>query len=262
MASSGGPAGGPVGGKARSVYLSLRGEISSGTYAPGSTLPSEAKLAASHDVSRVTIRRALAALAEEGLVETRSGAGTTVIASAQPPLSADIASALPQLAQMGQATTARLLSFAYVPAPAQVGRALCLAAGARVQRATRIRLSEGRPFSHLTTHVPEAVARHYDEADLARAPLLQLLERAGIRIEAARQSVTATAATPEVAEALGTVLGAPLLSLTRIVRDADGQGVEYLSALYLPDLFHLDMTLSRVREGDASHWEPVIGGGA
>ncbi|TFL18908.1 GntR family transcriptional regulator [Jannaschia formosa] len=262
MAPSGRPGNGPVGGKARSVYLSLRGEISSGTYAPGATLPAESKLAASHDVSRVTVRRALAALAAEGLVETRSGAGTTVTEGAQAPLSADIASALPQLAQMGQATTARLLSFAYVAAPAPVLRALDLPEGARVQRATRIRLSEGRPFSHLTTFVPEAIARHYDEADLARAPLLQLLERAGTRIEAAQQSVTATAATPEVAEALGTVLGAPLLSLTRTVRDVEGRGVEYLSALYLPDLFRLDMTLSRVREGDTSHWEPVIGGGA
>nr|WP_109565414.1 GntR family transcriptional regulator [Jannaschia seohaensis] len=255
------PQSGPAGGKARSVYLSLRGEISSGTYAPGATLPSEAKLAAAHDVSRVTVRRALAALSDEGLVETRGGAGTRVTGgTGGVPLSADIA--LPHLFQMGRETTARLLSFSYVAPPAPVAAALDLPAGARVQRATRIRLSEGRPFSHLTTYVPEEISSHYDETDLAQSPLLQLLERSGTRIEAAAQSVTATAATPDVAEALGVTLGAPLLSLTRTVRDAGGRGVEYLSALYVPELFRLDMTLSRVRDGGEGHWRPVIGEGA
>ena len=46
--------------------------------------------------------------------------------------------------------------------------------------------------------------------------------------------------------------------LTLRVR-ADGRGVEYLSALYRPDLFRLEMDLTRVGDGEARHWEPVIG---
>jgi len=114
------------------------------------------------------------------------------------------------------------------------------------------------PFSHLTTHVPEPIARNYSEADLATTPLFRLLERGGVRIDGARQSVTAALAAPDVADALDIATGTALLSLTRVVRDAAGHGVEYLSALYRPDMFRLEMSLARVGDGGNRHWQPVI----
>jgi len=42
------------------------------------------------------------------------------------------------------------------------------------------------------------------------------------------------------------------------VMDAEGHGVEYLSALYRPDLFRLEMSLHRVGKDETRHWEPVI----
>ena len=78
-------------------------------------------------------------------------------------------------------------------------------------------------------------------------------------MEGAHQSVTATLAAPDVAEALGIAVGGPLLHLRRVVTDADGRGVEHLSARYRPDLFRLEMRLARKGAGEARHWEPVIG---
>lgn len=249
----------PEGGKARRVYLLLRDEIINGGF--GDMLPSEQRLSERFTVSRVTIRRALEALAADGLIEKRAGSGS-VITRAHPgavTFAADFATLVPQLVEMGRLTTARLLSFSYGAAPDPVARALGLTDGARVQTAVRVRLVEERPFSHLTTHVPESIAAGYDEADLATAPLFHLLERSGVRIDEAHQSVTATLAAPDVAEALGVSVGSPLLSLRRVVRDSDGRGVEHLSALYRPDVFRLEMTLNRVGTGDARHWAPVIG---
>ena len=54
--------------------------------------------------------------------------------------------------------------------------------------------------------------------------------------------------------------GSALLSLRRVVRDVKGNGVEYLAALYRPDMFRLDMPLTRVGRGAGRHWEPAIGG--
>lgn len=248
----------PEGGKARRVYLLLRDEIARGAH--GDRLPSEQRLAEHFSVSRVTIRRALDALAGDGLIEKRTGAGSRILGAEDGArFKADFATLLPQLVEMGRRTTARLLSFSYAPAPDPVARALGLAPGARVQTAVRVRLAEGRPFSHLTTHVPEDIATGYDEADLAATPLFRLLERSGVRIAAAHQSVSATLAAPDVAEVLETSVGAPLLALQRVVRDAGGHGVEFLSALYRPDVFRLEMTLNRVGADDARHWAPVIG---
>lgn len=251
----------PEGGKARRVYLLLRDEISNGVFPAGALLPGENRLAGNFDVSRVTVRKALDALAQDGFIEKRLGAGSVVLArpAEDQALAADLASLMPQIVEMDRTTTARLLSFSYGTPPPAVAEALKLAPGAKVQTALRVRSAEGRPFSHLTTHVPEDIARSYDEADLATQPLFRLLERSGVSVDGAHQTVTATLATPDVAEALAVSVGSPLLSLRRTVWDASGRGVEYLSALYRPDLFRLEMTLSRVGTGDARHWEPVIG---
>lgn len=254
----------PEGSKARRVYLSLSNEISNGVYVDGARLPGENRLAESFGVSRITIRRALEALAANGQIEKKTGAGSIVLSrpDGDPGIAADFATLMPQLVEMGHSTTARLLSFSYGPAPDGISAALGLEKGQAVQTAVRVRYVEGRAFSHLTTHVPEDIARNYDEADLATQPLFQLFERGGVSVDSAHQTVSATLAAPDVADALGVLVGAPLLSLRRIVRDADGRGIEHLSALYRPDLFRLEMNLSRVGAGDARHWEPVIGASA
>lgn len=252
----------PEGGKARRVYLQLLNDITSGTYPSGTVLPGEQKLAALLDVSRVTVRRALDTLEAEGLIDRRAGAGTTVRSpSARPSMAADFTNLMPQVVQMGHETTARLLSFSYGVPPAAVAEAMKIAREATVQTAVRLRLVEEQPFSHLTTYVPEAIAQNYTEAELATTPLFRLLERSGVEVETAEQSVSATLASPEVAGHLGLSVGAPLLSLNRVVRDAEGRGVEYLAALYRPDMFKLEMKLSRVGAGDARHWEPVVNAG-
>jgi len=63
----------------------LAADIRSGLLAPGERLPSERELARSLEVSRASVREALAALQLRGVVETRPGAGTFV--TAEPPLS-------------------------------------------------------------------------------------------------------------------------------------------------------------------------------
>ncbi|MEM7643116.1 MAG: GntR family transcriptional regulator [Pseudomonadota bacterium] len=254
----------PDGIKSRSVYLALRDQIASGRVADGETLPGEQKLAESFGVSRVTVRRALDALSDAGLVERRAGSGTRVRNGERPGGAAemDANTLLPQLVEMGQSTTARLLSFCYGPAPDQVAKAMRLGPGASVQIATRVRIADATPFSHLTTYVPAPIARSYSEDDLARTPLFALLERSGVTVAEAHQTVSATLAAPDVAEALEVAVGSALLSLRRVVRDADGNGVEYLSALYRPDMFRLEMPLSRVGDGASRHWELAIGKGA
>ncbi len=249
------------GDKSRRVYLLLRDEISNGVFPAGALLPGENRLAKTFDVSRVTVRKALAALAADGWIEKRLGAGSFVLdrSGEAQGLTADIASLMPQIVEMDRTTTARLLSFSYGAAPPVVTKALKLDPGASVQTAIRVRASGDQPFSHLTTYVPESIARTYDEADLASQPLFRLLERSGVKIDGAHQTVTAALATPEVAAALSVSVGSPLLSLKRTVWDETGRGVEYLSALYRSDLFRLEMTLSRVGAGEERHWEPVIG---
>ena len=246
--------------KARRVYLLLRDRIAGGVLAVGARLPGEPELAAAHGVARVTMRRALDQLAQDGLVERRAGVGTFVRGGAAlPPTVVDFADVFSHLKEMGRRTEVRLLSFGYAVPPAAVAAALALAEGEAAQAALRVRrLAEG-PFSHLTTHVPAAIGRTYSEAELGSLPLLALLERSGLRIGRATQSIGATLAGPEVAEALEVGIGAPLIALTRVVQDEGGRAVEHLRALYRPDRFSFEMQLQRTgAEGDR-RWSPMPG---
>ena len=245
--------------KSKQVYLVLRDRILSGAVGFGAKLPNENELAGCHGVSRVTVRRALGELARERLIERRRSVGTRVIYRPSPaPISADISGVLANLADMGRRTAVKLLSFDYVPAEGVAAAALGAAPDQLLQRAVRVRSVDGLPFSYLTTHVPESVSLTFSRQDLATRPLLELLERAGVKVEHARQRISAGLATPEVAEALGLRTGSPLIELIRVVFDQSGRGVEYLQALYRPDRYAFEIDLVRSGAADTKAWAPVV----
>jgi GntR family transcriptional regulator len=248
--------------KAKQVYLVLRDRILSGAYGYGEKLPPEVELADYHDVSRVTIRRALGELARERLIERRRSAGTRVVYRPAPaPMVADISGVLSNLAEMGRRSAVKLLEFGYVRAEGPVAQALGVASDQTLQRAVRVRSVDGVPFSYLTTHVPEGVAVTFTERELGTRPLLELLERAGVKVERARQRIGAGLATPAVARALDVRPGSPLIELVRVVRDQSGRGVEHLHALYRPDRYAFEMDLVRSGAADTKVWSPVTGAG-
>jgi GntR family transcriptional regulator len=247
--------------KARQVYLILRDRILSNALAPGARLPTEVDLARFHQVSRVTVRRALAELSREQLIERRRASGTRVTyRPASKPMTADIANVLATLAEMGERTASKLLSFAYVPATGAVADALGAAAEEKLQRSVRVRSSDGVPFSYLVAHVPGSIGAAFTKQDLAAKPLLALLERSGVKIERASQRISAVLATPETAAALKVEVGSPLVELVRVVYDRNGRGVEHLHALYRPDRYNLEMDLERSSDGGVRNWTPAVQG--
>lgn len=243
------------------VYLVLRDKIMTGAYGPDGLLPSEQELAPLFGVSRITIKRALDDLAAEGFVSRRRGHGTRVIKRvAAKPVAGNMEGLVENLLEMGLETKVALLEFDYVTPGEEVRRLLGLNPGERVQRAVRVRRHDGVPFSYLTTHVPEAIGSAYGRQDLAAKPLLSLLERSGVVVASADQTLSARLADPMVATHLGIEVGAPLLSLTRIVYDPNRRPVEHIHALYRPDRYQYRMSLSRERGGGANLWASSAGG--
>lgn len=239
------------------VYVVLRQQIEEGQYLADSPIPSEHELSSTFQVSRITVRRALDRLKQEGYVSRSRGKGTFARApSATPAISANLRGIFENLMAMGLRTKVRLIEFGYVPAPPAVAAKLRLSSGALVQRAVRVRYHENIPFSHLTTYLPEDIGRQYDEKEMADKPLLLLLERAGIKVTAAEQTLSAKLADTMVGPLLEVETGSPLIWAKRLVTDQDDRPVEYLQALYRPDIYEFQMTMSRV-EGDAGAlWSP------
>lgn len=237
------------------IYLILRNRILSGQTKPGDVLPGENELAEDFGVSRITAKRSLNELAAHGLVVRERGRGTRVITSPpRPSVRTSLEGWLENISLMGIATEARVLEFGYVEAGADVAEALAVAPGDRVQRAVRVRTLHGESLSYLTTWLPRDIGEQFDAADLERMPLLHLLERAGIKVGAARQTISATLADPVVAAALAIDAGAPLLEVVRVVSDIGARPVEYIRVLYRPDRYQFEMDLKRVHAEQTMRW--------
>jgi GntR family transcriptional regulator len=244
--------------KAKQVYLILRDRILSGALSFGARLPTENDLADRYAVSRVTVRRALGELERERLIERRRSAGTRVTHRRTPaPVTADISDMLANIADMARRTSVKLLAFDYVPATGAVAEALAVGPNELLQRSIRVRSVDRVPLSYLTTYIPENLALTFTRQELAARPLLELLERAGVKVERARQRISAGLATPEVAAGLEVRAGSPLIELVRIVYDQSDRAVQHLHALYRPDRYAFEMDLVRSSATGFNGWSPV-----
>jgi GntR family transcriptional regulator len=243
--------------KYHQIYLVLREQLDEGRFAAG--VPGEIHLMKQFGVARVTVRRALEQLVVDGLIERSPGRGT--VALAQPPAPAEpprqraqLTGLLENIVNMGLRTSAKVVQCEVLPASDLVAQQLDIARGALVQKAVRVRSTRGGPLSHITTHVPQAVAKGFGRRELGRKPMLMLLEESGVVIGRARQSISAKLADATVAQLLGVDVGSALLAVHRLVFDVNERPVQWLQGLYRPDRYQYEMELSRVGGIDAKVW--------
>ena len=238
------------------IYLILREKIRSGEIREGDTLPGEQELAKTFDVSRITVKRALNELAADNLVTRHRGRGTIVSGGGiVPVVRGSFDTLIESLHLMGLETEVEVLEVADVPADANVAAHLGLQPGDQVQKATRRRKLGGEPFSHLVTYVPAKIAERYTLDDLASTSLLILLERVGAAAFSAEQWITAVAAEPSVAAALGIAASTPLLRIERVMLDAKGVPVQLIYSHYRSDRFQYHVSSRRKRaSGGGRSW--------
>lgn len=260
--------------KYHQIYLVLREQLAEGRFAGG--LPGELALAGQFGVARITVRKALAQLAADGLIDRTPGRGTVPRAAGA--LSAmgaggkhgkrgangsngsdgrsraQLTGLLENIVTMGLATKVKVLECETVPASTAVAEALRLDPGTPVQKAQRVRSTREGPLSLITTYVPAALAQGFGRRELAKKPILILLEEAGVRIGHATQTISARLADAHAAQHLAVTVGSALLAVTRLIHDARGRPVQWLHGLYRPDRYQYEMQLSRVGSIDAKVW--------
>jgi GntR family transcriptional regulator len=247
--------------KYHQIYLVLREQLHEGHFAQG--LPGELALMRQFGVARVTVRRALQELAGEGLISRERGRGTRPVAPGDVPdrragrartKTTRLTGLLENLVSTSLNTTVRVLEVSNVAATIEVAQALQLAHGADVQKAVRVRSTRDGPLSHITTWVPGDLACHFGRRELAKKPILMLLEESGVRVGGARQTISARLADAQVALHLGIAVGSALLAVRRLIHDEQGRPVQWLHGLYRPDRYEYQMQLSRIGDIDAKVW--------
>ncbi|MGY6500538.1 MAG: GntR family transcriptional regulator [Acidimicrobiales bacterium] len=203
----------------RAIADDLRDRITGGEFAAGRLLPSESELSSAHDVSRVTIRKSLELLRQEGLVDSRQGFGWFVAVDPVSQSLGRLGTIENQLAESGAAPVRQILEFGFVPSPEPV--AAVLGAGT-VLRVRRVNLADGSPFARVTVWCPERLGAELSRADVERSSFYDLI---GVALGGATQTIGAGAATDADAAVLDVPVGSPVLVCDRVTRDADGTPV-------------------------------------
>jgi GntR family transcriptional regulator len=201
----------------REIADALRRRV--GSAPAGSLLPSEAELSAEFRASRVTIRRALDVLRNDGLVAARQGFGWFVAAEPVRQHLAALGTIEAQLADSGIVNERRVIEFTFTDPPPRVREVL---GDDAVLRVKRINLADGEPFALVTVWCPARLGEHLSRADVERHPFYELLD---VTLRGATQTIGADAATDEEAALLRVPVGAPLLKCQRVTTDASGQPV-------------------------------------
>ncbi|MFE0102306.1 GntR family transcriptional regulator [Streptomyces sp. NPDC059009] len=226
---------------------SLAHAIATGALAPGQRLPSERYLCEQLAVSRVTLRRTLTALKEEGLVDSSPRRGWRV-ADVGFTHAAD-ASALAGFAdvnrRLGRAVTARVLLARTRKARSEEAERLQLPTGTAVFELHRLRSLDGLPVCVSHDLVPAAVAPALADADFTSASLFALLVAAGHAPATAQYTARAALATAQERRHLDLSAPAPVLHTTRLSHDADGAPCADSRETYRADRYELRVTLGR-----------------
>ena len=246
--------------KYHQIYLVLREQLHEGRFVQG--LPSEMVLSKEFGAGRVTVRRALEQLSNEGLITRRAGRGThpapvEVVPPGGGPQSArrrgkkGLSGLLENIVSMSLRTSVKVIEVRTIHASHSVAEALQIPFGSMVQKAVRRRSSKLGPVSHITTYVPDELAQRFGRKDLLRKPILRLIEESGVEMGRAQQTVSARQADGAVARELEVAVGTALLAVNRLVFDVNDRPVQWLHGLYRPDRYEYQMDVSQVGSVDA-----------
>ena len=185
----------------------------------GSVLASEAEMSLEFAASRVTIRRALELVREDGLIAARQGVGWFVATDPVPQSLESLATIESHIEGVGKLSERKIEEFAYESAPERVRRVLGVD---HVLRVKRVNLADGEPFAVVTVWCPAELGAHLSPKDVERRPFDELL---GVTLRGATQTLGADLVDVADARLLGVPTGSPVLRCQRVTTDVDGRAV-------------------------------------
>lgn len=153
--------------------------ISSGALSVGDLLPSEAELCSAFNISRNTVRQAIGALEEDGLVVRKRGKGTFVTDPAARRKGVQY-SFTTEIFQMGKTPSSTLVDFEVIVPPPFIAKLMELGPDVLVYRFTRVRNVDGEPLILETSYYPEYIYPNLTREQLATHSFYSLLYHVGI----------------------------------------------------------------------------------
>jgi GntR family transcriptional regulator len=220
----------------------FRQRVDKGHWPPGSVLPSIDQLMAEFDVARVTVRQAIALLAEEGLLSPQRGRGTFVTGKAGARRQLRVETTLGDLVSMyrgdepNHATLAEavvdpvLFPKDGIPAP-------------KYFHMRRVHSRDDERYCVISIYIDYRVFRRAPSRFRRELALPVLTSLPGLEIASARQTLTISMADVETAHLLGIAVNSPMGEVRRVLCAPDRTVIYLAEVSYRGDYIHLEMDL-------------------
>ena len=227
----------------------LRTAIVRGDFPAPDGFPTEHELCARYSVSRFTVREALRALQNEGLISRKRGSGTLIQpATARGGALHQPLSNVGELLQYARDTRIDFSRMPATPMPKKIAEQLPTPPNGRWAhfRGCRVSPSEGAPIALTDAFIHPDLTNAAAQIDLGGATIFRQLEQlAGLRIATVTQDIQAVPATAEIAKALKIARRAPCLRILRCYIDTNGRLFEISASHHPGDRFayamHIDV---------------------
>jgi GntR family transcriptional regulator len=193
-------------------------------------------------LSRVTVRKGIEQLIDEGVLIRRQGSGTFVARRIEAP-GARLSSFSDDTRSRGEAPGVVWIYKSYAQPTEEEAIALEVSSNARVARLGRVRLAGGEPLAIEHAVIP---ATFMPDLDSLGDSLYQALESHGFRPTSGTQRVRASLATPTEAGILSVEQNSEVLRIDRRTRIPDGRIVEFTRSVYRGDRYEFVTELNDV----------------
>lgn len=228
------------------LYIMMSQGIKDGTYPPGQLLPSEKSLTQAYGVSRVTVRKALEHLVEDGLVTKQQGRGTIVTFGTQKRSSRQpVSGLLANLVAEGVKFEAKTLFWDIVMPSSFVYQKLNLPLGSQCYVIKRLRSLKNHPVTHVSIYLPEQVGQHIKKDGASNKLILQMLDDTPYAASRTEFTLSASLVDGEAADHLDLPVGTPVLRMLGMAYTKDNDVIYLQDSIFHPEHYEYSVKLSR-----------------
>jgi GntR family transcriptional regulator len=223
----------------------LYARIAVGEVKAGSRLPPERELCQLLGISRVTLRKALAALVEEGVLRSAHGRGWYVASPERKEWPNTLESFTETARRMGLVSSSRVLRSEMGTSTLDEAEAFQIAPGTPLYRLDRVRMLDGVPIAVDESLVPGDIAAGLDAVDFTTRSLYDTIAGLGFQLAQADTTIEARQADGALAGHLAIAAGTPVLEMRQIVRDRNQRPLLSSVIRYAGDRYRLRTSFLR-----------------
>ncbi|ACL71039.1 GntR family transcriptional regulator [Halothermothrix orenii] len=210
--------------------------IKEGSLKPGDRIPSERELAEYHDISRMTVHKAIEQLVQENYLYREKGKGTFVARKKKSRTISPLASFSAEMKAQGLRAKTIIIDWEMKEADDELAQHLKLSPGEKVYSLTRLRLVEDKPFLLEESYLPVKLCPDLKRTELEGSSLYTILrEKYHYNMKKAEATVEPVLLIDGIAEKLKVEEGSMGLKFCQTTYLSSKTPIEYTRAHYRSD---------------------------